>query len=374
MCSSSREPTLKGKTVLQVLPALEAGGVERGTLEIAAALGDAGVRPLVASAGGRMAAQLGTNHIRLPVDTKNPFLLWRNVARLEALIAREKVDLVHARSRAPAWSARTAARRMGVPFVTTFHGTYSARSAAKRAYNRIMTQGDRVIAISDFIAAHVREVYDCPLERLRVVHRGIDPAVFDPTIITPDEKTALRFAWRIPTGAYVALLPGRLTRWKGHAFMIEAMRSLHDRNVVAVFAGAGREAYRQELLELADGLPVRFVGHTDDMPAASAASDVVVSASDKPEAFGRVMAEAGAMGLPVVATNHGGAREIVVDGQTGWLVPPGDAASLADGIRRSLAASGPAFAARARAHVLAHFTLARMCEGTLAVYEELLSR
>ncbi len=319
-----------------------------------------------------MAAELGNHHIRLPVDTKNPFILWRNVAKLEALIAQEKVDLVHARSRAPAWSARAAARHARVPFVTTFHGTYHASSAAKRAYNRIMVRGDRVIAVSDFIAAHMRDIYDCPAGRIRVVYRGVDPAVFDPAIVSPSEKAALRSAWGIPTGAYVVLLPGRLTRLKGHPIMIEAIRRLDDMNVVAVFAGGGREGYRRELRELADGLPVHFANHAANMTATYAASDVVVSASVEPEAFGRVMAEAGAMGLPVVASNHGGAREIILDGETGWLVPPGDADSLADGIRLSLAALGPVFAARARAHVLARFTLAHMCADTLSVYEELL--
>ena len=359
--------------MLQVLPALEAGGVERGTLEIASALRDAGARPLVVSAGGRMAAKLGANHICLPVDTKNPLGLWRNVIRLEALITREKVDLVHARSRAPAWSSRVAARRAGIPFVTTFHGTYGARSAAKRAYNRIMLRGDRIIAVSEFIAAHMRETYDCPPARIRVVHRGIDPAVFNPAVISPHEKTELRTSWGIPAGASVVLLPGRLTRWKGHAILIEALRRLDDASVVAVFAGGTeRQGYRRELQELADGLPVRFIGHADNMTAIYAASDIAVSASIDPEAFGRVITEAGAMGLPVVASSLGAAREILLDGETGWLVPPGDAASLAGGIRLALAATSPAFAARARAHVLAHFTLARMCAGTLAVYEELL--
>ena len=371
MCSAASRGNLEGKTVLQVLPALEAGGVERGTLEIAVALRDAGARALVVSAGGRMAAELGAGHILLPVDTKNPFGLWRNVAKLETLIERVGVDLIHARSRAPAWSARAAARRAGIPFVTTFHGTYGGRSTAKRAYNRIMIRGERVIAVSNFIAAHVGDIYDCPPARIRVVHRGIDPAVFDPAIISPAEKTALRSVWGIPMGARVVLLPGRLTRWKGHTIMIEAMRRLKDTNAVAVFVGTGRAAYRGELQRLADGLPVRFVGHTDDMAATYAASDVVVSASVEPEAFGRVIAEAGAMGLPVVASDHGGAREILLDGETGWLVPPGDASGLADGIRRALATAGTALAVRARAHILARFTLARMCAKTLAVYEEL---
>ncbi len=367
-------PSLRGKTVLQVLPALGAGGVERGTLEIAAALREAGARALVASSGGQMAASLGADHIALSVHTKNPTGLWRNAARLKALIEREGVDLVHARSRAPAWSARSAARRAGVPFVTTFHGAYGARSAAKRAWNRIMVRGDLVIAVSDFIAAHVTEVYRCPPERIRVVHRGIDAASFDPAEVPSRERVALRAAWGVPEGSRVVLLPGRLTRLKGHAVLIEAMRLLDDRTLVAVFAGSdrGRDAYRRELEAQARGLAVRFAGHVEDVAAAYAASDVAVSASVHPESFGRVLAEAGAMGLPVVASDHGGAREIILRGETGWLVPPGDPAALAEGIRSALAAAGPALAERARAHVLARFTLARMCAGTLSVYGELL--
>ena len=371
---SSAETRLRGKTILQVLPALEAGGVERGALEIAPALREAGARALVASSGGRMAADLGADHIRLPVHTKNPVGLWRNAACLEALIARESVDLVHALSRAPAWSARSAARRAGVPFVTTFHGAYGARSAAKRAWNRIMVCGDLVIAVSDFIAAHMQEVYRCPPARIRVVHRGIDAAAFDPAAVPPRERAAVRAAWAVPEGARVVLLPGRLTRLKGHAVLIEAMRLLADQKLVAVFAGSDRDrdAYRRELETQARGLAVRFAGHIDDVAAAYAASDAVVSASVHPESFGLVLAEAGAMGLPVVASDHGGAREIVRQGDTGWLVPPGDPAALAAGIRTALAAAGPALAARARAQVTARFTLARASAGTLSVYEELL--
>ena len=284
------------------------------------------------------------------------------------------MDLVHARSRAPAWSARSAARRAGVPFVTTFHGAYGARSAAKRAWNRIMVRGDLVTAVSDFIAAHMREVYGCPPERIRIVHEGIDAAAFDPTCVPLREKAALRAAWAIPEDMRVVLLPGRLTRLKGHAVLIEAMRLLSDLKLVVVFVGwdRGRDGYRRELEAQARDLPVRFAGHTDDMPTAYAASDVVVSASVQPESFGRVLAEAGAMGHPVVASDHGGAREIVRHGDTGWLVPPDDPAALADGIRNALAAAGPALAERARAHMLARFTRATMCAKTLAVYGELL--
>lgn len=374
MPPSPAEIRIKGKTILQVLPALEAGGVERGTLEIAAALREAGARALIVSSGGRMAAGLGADHISLPVHTKNPLGLWRNAARLKELIEHEGVALVHARSRAPAWSARSAARRARVPFVTTFHGTYGARSAAKRAWNRIMIRGDRVIAVSDFIAAHMCEVYGCAPERIRTVHRGIDAAAFDPSTVPPRERAALRAAWAVPEGARVVLLPGRLTRLKGHGVLIEAMRLLADPELVAVFAGSDRDrdAYRQELEAQARSLPVRFAGHIDDVAAAYAASDVVISASVQPESFGRVLAEAGAMGVPVVASDHGGAREILLHGETGWLVPPGDPAALAGGIRTALAAAGPALAERARGHVLARFTRAAMCAKTLAVYGELL--
>ncbi len=374
MLPSATRSRLAGKTVLQVLPALEAGGVERGALEIAAVLREAGAQALVVSSGGRMAAGLGADHISLPVHTKSPLGMWRNAARLKALIERKGVDLVHARSRAPAWSAWAAARRSGVPFVTTFHGAYGARTAAKRAYNRIMLRGDRVIAVSDFIAAHIGEVYRRSPVHIRVVHRGIDAAAFDPAAVPSRAKTALRAAWGVPENARVVLLPGRLTRLKGHSVLIEALRLLGDPKVVGVFAGSdrGRDAYRQELETQARGLPVRFAGHIDDVATAYAASDVVVSASTAPEAFGRTIAEAGAMGLPCVATDHGGAPEILRRGDTGWLVPPGDPSALADGIRQALAAAGPALAATARAHVLANFTRAHMCEKTLAVYAELL--
>lgn len=374
MTSSRAGNGLEGKTVLQVLPALEAGGAELSTLDISAALRDAGARVLVASSGGRLAAGLGANHVRLPVDTKNPVRLWRNSGRLEALIAREGVSLVHAHSRAPAWSARAAARRAGVPFVTTVHGAYSSGTAAKRAWNRIMARGDRVIAVSDFIAAHVKEIYGCPEACLRMVHQGIDAAVFDPAAVPSRERMVLRAEWAVPEEARVVLLPGRLTRLKGHGVLIEAVRLLADRKLVAVFAGSDRrrDAYRRELEAQARGLPVRFAGHVDDVAAAYTASDVVISASVRPESFGRVLAEAGAMGLPVVSSDLGAAREIVHQGETGWLVPPGNPAALAEAIREALLAAGPALAARARAHVLAHFTRDLMCAKTLAVYRELL--
>ena len=366
--------SLEGKTILQVLPALRAGGAEQNTLEIAAALRDAGARVLVASAGGRMAASLEANHVCLPLDTKNPATLYRNSIRLSTLIAEESIDLVHAHSRAPAWSAYFAARRRGLPFVTTFHGVYGAGNAVKRAYNRIMLCADRVIAPSNFVAEHIRTVYGCLEARIRVVHQGIDTATFDPRAVPADIRIPVHAAWAIADGVRVVLLPGRVSRLKGHAVLIEAMRELADEDLAAVFVGAevGNGAYRRELEALAGNLTVRFVGHRDDMATVYAASDVVVSASVRPESFGRVLAEAGAMGLPAVATDHGGAREILVHGETGWLVPPADPKALAGGIRMALSAAGPALAARARAYVEGRFTRAKTNAATLAVYGELI--
>ena len=283
---------------------------------------------------------------------------------------------MHAHSPAPAWSAWVAARRARIPFVTTCHSIYGADNSVKIAYNRIMTRGDLVIAVSNFAAEHMKAIYDCPSSRIRVVHHGIDAAMFDPSAVPERKKASLRAAWRIREGARVVLLPGRFTHGKGHGVLIEAVRqlTLRDANLVAVFVGSdeGHEAYRRELGEQAHGLPVRFVAHTDDMATAYAVSDVVADPSVRPESFSLVLAEASAMGLPVVSSNIGAAGEILRQGETGWLVPPGNPGALANGIRQALAAAGPALAARARAHVLSCFTRERMWAETLAVYRVLL--
>jgi len=376
---------LRPPVILQVLPSLVTGGVERGTVDVAAAVVAAGGRAVVASQGGPMVRELlraGAEHVELPLQSKNPAVMWRNAGRLAALIEDRGVDLVHARSRAPAWSARAAARRTGRPFVTTFHGTYNAGNALKRRYNAVMASGDRVIAISHFIAGHAARLYDVPEERIRVIHRGVDTARFDPAAVSADRVAALAAEWRLPEAARVVLLPGRLTRWKGQALLIEAMGRLARPGLCCVLVGSdqGRHAYRQELerLAAARGLAeaVRIVGECRDMPAACLLSDMVVSASTDPEGFGRVMAEAGAMGRPVVAAAHGAAPEIVVEGETGLLFVPSDPDSLARAIDRVLALSADersALAARAADRVRACFTNTAMCDKTLAVYAELLT-
>ena len=372
-------------TVLQVLPAMEAGhGVERGTVEIARAIVQAGGRALVASAGGNLEHEITRargEHVTLPLNSKNPWVMYANIKRLANLIREQGVDVVHARSRAPAWSAYFAAQRTGRPFVTTFHGTYAAGNWLKRRYNAIMTRGERVIAISGFIAGHVRRLYGVPVSRLRVIHRGVDVSRFDPAVVSAERVVALAHHWRLPDGFPVVMLPGRLTRWKGQKVFIEAIARLGRRDIRCLLVGAdqGRTAYREELETMIEdrGLAevVRVVDHCDDMPAAYMLTDVVVSASIEPEAFGRVIAEAQALGRPIIASDHGGAREIVVPGETGWLTPSGDAAALAEALDRVLSMGQEArhiLAAKSIANVRQNFSKDAMCSKTLDLYNEVL--
>lgn len=375
----------ESRCVMQILPRLETGGVERGTADIAAALVRAGWKSIVVSAGGPMVREIeraGAVHVTLPVDSKNPLVMRKNVDRIAALIEQHAVDLVHARSRAPAWSAWYAARRTRRPFVTTFHGTYNARNRLKRFYNSIMVRGARVIAISEFIARHVVETYGVPPSLIRVIHRGIDVASFDKNRVSAERVIQLAREWRLPDGVPIIMLPGRLTRWKGQAVLIEAMARLGRRDVCCILIGSdqGRTAYRAELEALirARGLEgvVRVLDHCRDMPAAFMLADVVVHASTDPEAFGRVIAEAQAMGRPVIATNHGAAPEIILPGSTGWLVPPGDPDALAGALAAALAldpAARAALAETAAANIRARFSREQMCAATLAVYGEVLA-
>ncbi len=371
--------------VLQVLPSLVTGGVERGTVEVAQALVEAGWIALVASAGGPMVREItrvGGEHVTLPLDSKNPLVMRANVARLEALVRARGVDIVHARSRAPAWSAHAAAARVGVHFVTTFHGTYNRGwFGLKALYNAVMTKGERVIAISNFIAEHAERVYGLDPARIRVVPRGVDLSRFDPRRISPERIIALAQKWRLPDGFRVVMLPGRLTRWKGQAVLIEALALLgrHDLRCLLVGSDQGRTAYRSELTELirARGLTdvVHIVDECGDMPAAYMLTDVVVSASTDPEAFGRVVVEAQAMGRPVIASDHGAPRETILPGRTGWLTAPGDPRALADALARFLeldATDRAEMAELAQSFVRDNYSRERMCEATLAVYREVL--
>lgn len=370
--------------VLQVLPALGGGGVERGTVEMTQAIVRAGGQALVASAGGRLAKSVeraGGRNVVLKLDSKNPWTIWRNAARLAKVIVDEHVDIVHARSRAPAWSAWLAARRTGAHFVTTYHAPYGENFIGKRKYNSVMAKGELVIAISHYVASQIMASHGTDPRRIRVIHRGVDPAIFDPQSVPPDRMVRLSASWRLPDGRPTIMLPGRLTRWKGQTVMIEALAKMRRRDACCVLVGAdqGRNKFVAELVGLAErlgvGERVRIVGHCDDMPAALMLSDVVVSASTDPEGFGRVVIEAQAMARPVVVTGHGGAAETVEHGVTGLLVPPGDADALAAMLDAALDLSEDdrvALGARARANVARHYTVAAMQAATIDVYREVL--
>jgi glycosyltransferase involved in cell wall biosynthesis len=370
--------------IMQVLPALVTGGVERGAVDVAAATVKAGWRSIVVSEGGPMVREVeraGATHVTLPVASKNPFTMRRNVTRLAEVIRQTGTDIVHARSRAPAWSARAAARRERVAFMTTFHGTYNFGNPFKRYYNSIMAKGARVIAISEFIGRHLSQTYHVPSTLVRVIHRGIDIAKFDPARVSVERQVKLATEWRLPDGLPVIMLPGRLTRWKGQTLLIDAVAKLGRRDIVLLFVGSdqGRTAYRAELEKRvrARGLEgiARIVDHCADMPAAYMLADVVVSASTDPEAFGRVVAEAQAMGRPVVAPAHGAAPEILIEGETGWTFISGRVDALAEALRSALAldaAGRKLLSETAIDHVRVSFTKERMCQATLDVYEELL--
>ncbi|MBT5239141.1 MAG: glycosyltransferase family 4 protein [Rhodospirillaceae bacterium] len=367
------------------------GGVERGTIEVAEALTAAGWRSLVASQGGphvRELVRVGAEHITLPLASKSPRVIRQNAAALSDLITHRSVSLVHARSRAPAWSAFVAANRTNTPFVTTFHGVYGLGPfGLKKLYNRVMARGEPVIAISKFIADHLIREYGVDESRLRLIPRGVDLSVFDPDTVSSARMVRLATEWRLPDDGPVIMLPGRLTSWKGQGLLIDALSvlkksgRLHDGlRCLMVGPGSRGSSYRQRVeTKLAStGLDghVQIIEDCRDIVAAYMMTDVIVSASTRPEAFGRIVAEGQAMGRPVVAPAHGAAPEILLPGVTGWLFTPGDAPSLAGALEQALgvpAERRDELAAQARSHIAEHFDRDMMTSATLAVYEDLVS-
>jgi glycosyltransferase involved in cell wall biosynthesis len=373
--------------LLQVIPALDTGGAEQTTLDVARAVVEAGGRAVVASEGGRMAAELerrGAKLVRMPLDTKNPLVIRANTGRLERLIRDERVSLVHVRSRAPAFSAFAAARRANAPAIATYHGLYASGNPLKRWYNSVMTRGVVTIANSDFTRDHIIAEHGLAPDRVISIPRGIDLARFDPGAVSSERIAALEATYGKGRGRTRFLLAGRLTRWKGQVLALEAAEQLLDAGrsdfaLIMVGDDQGRTAYRQTLTQniLNRGVVghVLVAGHCDDMPAAYLATDVALAPSLEPEAFGRTAVEPQAMGRPVIAADHGGQRETVVDGETGWLVPPGDADALARAMIEAMDA-GPAqraiMGAAGRARTGRLYSVAAMCEATLNVYAEVL--
>ena len=328
---------------------------------------------------------IGAEHIFGEANSKHPWTVFvYNPAKLAKLIVQEKVDIVHARSRAPAWSALLAARRTKTSFVTTYHGIYNAKSGIKRWYNSVMARGDLVIANSGYTRDHILTEHKIAADKIEVIYRGVDVDNFDPQAVSNKDKEALAGQWGIELQSPRprAILPARLTAWKGQKVMLEALGILKRGGVeidcLMVGDPQGRDAYRAELshdirrLGL-DGR-VHLVGHCSDMPAALSLADFAVTPSTEPEAFGRTAAEAQAMGLPVIASDLGGARETVEDGVTGFLSPAGDGKALADCIGRLLALSPAEKAAMGAAgakRVRSLFTTRALQLATAALYQRL---
>ena len=376
-------------TVMQVVPRLDTGGVERGTLEMTEAIVAAGGRALVATSGGEQAlrvTKLGGELVLMDLETKNPINIWVNARRIAGIAAEQKVNVLHARSRAPAWSAYMAAQKTGTAFVTTYHGSYRENFPGKRWYNSVMSRGEPVIAVSEFIRDLISTRHGLGEDRIRVIPRGADIAVFSEEMVGNERTIKLAESWGILDDPRpVIMMPGRLTRWKGAenlidaAALLKAMRGTADFLILIVGDGDPKFTRSLDNQIYAKGVVdcVHRVGSCSDMAAAYKLAAVVISASIEPEAFGRVVVEAQAMGRPVIATDHGGARETVGEGATGWLYTPGESVELAEKIHQALdmdvsERAHMGLAARARIH--ARFTISAMQRATLQVYEEAAGR
>jgi glycosyltransferase involved in cell wall biosynthesis len=380
-------------TVLQVIPRMQAGGAELGCLQIAEALVGAGHRALVASEGGRMVPALeaaGARHIALPLASKNPLRLWRNAQALAAIVRRERVDILHARSRAPAWSALGAARSTGVPLVTTYHSEYSERGRIKRLYNSVMVRGEKVIAVSDHMAALIAARYGTDPGRIAVIHRAVDLGRFDPATVTPERVARMRQLLGLESAPAVVLLAGRITRRKAQAHLVEAAGLLERQGVegfTCVFAGEiEKRDYMAEIEARVRALGlearVRFPGNLADMPAAYLLADASLNISEA-EGLPRVALESQAMGVPVIVSDTGPGREAALTepdvppgAATGLRVPFGHPEALAEALGALLSWSAErrkAMGARGAAYVRERFALDRMRRATLEVYEQVLA-
>lgn len=372
--------------VLQVLPELGQGGVELGTIEIASELQKRGIENYVASEGGRMEYNLErikVKHFTLPLKTKNIFKMYLNSLRLAKIIKKYGITIVHARSRAPAWSAYWAAKRCGVHFMTTFHGTYGLGPwGIKKFYNKIMTYGERVIAISNHIKQHILKNYKTDESKIRLIHRCVNMENFNVETTSAERMIKYLEDNHIPEDKPIVTLIGRLTNWKGQKLLIEALHLIDNEDFFCVIIGddQGRKKYSSELRKMIANYNMTdrflFIRNVKDIPAAMMVSDVVLSTSIEPEAFGRIAIEGQAMGRVVVASNIGGSVETVIDGVTGRLYESTSAQALSEAIEWALhlsTAEREKIGAAGIKNVKEHFTKQIMCDKTIAVYKELIN-
>ncbi len=378
--------------VLQVIPKLGYGGAETGCYDIAHYLPENNCKSFIVTSGGELLKFVDRKKVkifRLPVQSKNPLLILINAFILIGIILVYNISLVHARSRAPAWSCLLATKITGRKFVTTFHGTYNFKSNIKKIYNSVMTRADLIIAGSNFIFSHIKKNYSKYLnekKKLMVIFRGINVDYFDPTTkIEIDEKKLLK-KWDIEKDKKIILLPGRLTSWKGQEVFIEAVNlvniELGYESFYAVILGSdqGRDLYKKKLIRLSEqyrlSKQIRFIDHCKDMALAYKVSDIIVSASTEPEAFGRVAVEAQSMEKPIIASNIGGSNETIIDEKTGFLYEAGNAKSLSNKILRTLNMDETLLKSignEGRKNIVQKFNVEKMCFSTYSEYKRLLN-
>lgn len=372
--------------ILQVLPELETGGVETGTIEIACELQKRGIKNFVASQGGRMVHELekaGIPHLTLPLKSKNIFTMRHNAEKLAQYIKENGINIVHARSRAPAWSAYWAAKAANVHYMTTFHGTYGLGPCGiKKLYNRVMTYGEKIIAISNHIKNHILQNYKADEKNIRLIHRCADIEKFAPAAVTPERMINKIKEYHIAEDKPVLLLPGRITHWKGQHLLLKALHLMKNKDYYCIITGdaQGRDKYLNSLKELARKYKlenrVGFFGRYSDVPALMMVSDVILSTAIEPEAFGRISVEGQAMGKIVVASDIGGSLDTIQDGITGKFFKSGDSQSLADALDWALTLNDKEkqkISAAAIKNVREHFTKQIMCDKTIDVYREVVN-
>ena len=372
------------KTIMQVLPSLKQGGVEVGTIEIATALQKEQIPNIVVSSGGPMVEMLkkiGVEHITLPVETKNPIKIWLNSKRLAKIAQEKNVGLMHVRSRAPAWSVWLASRQTKIPFIASYHGIYGIKPALKKLYNRVMLKGVCTIAVSDYVKQHLMSIYQYPQDKIHVIPRGADLNRFNPERITQESLDAFSKENQIPTDKPIITMVARLSKPKGQMELLQALTQMKHKEITCLLVGGkATPKYQEELNSLIKALPeetnLKIVSVSGDkMPLVYALSNIVVSASLIPEAFGRTIAEANAMNRIVVAFNHGGPTETIIDGQTGFLTPVGDISALANALDKVLdmnPSDKKEMELAARRNTENNFSVQTMCEKTLNLYKELL--
>jgi len=378
--------------VLQVIPKLGYGGAETGCYDIAHYLSENNCGSFIVTSGGELLKFVDKKKvkvIRLPVHSKNPLLILFNSLVLVGVILLNDISIVHARSRAPAWSCFLATMITGRKFVTTFHGTYNFNNNLKKFYNSVMVRSNLIIAGSNFIFSHIKDNYSKYLDvkkRLLVIFRGINVDYFDPTTkLESDEKKLLK-KWEIEKDKKIILLPGRLTAWKGQEIFIEAINlvniELGYEAFYSIILGShqGRDMYKKKLIRLTEqyrmNKQVRFIDHCKDMALAYKVSDIVVSASIEPEAFGRVAVEAQSMEKPLIASDIGGSNETVVDEKTGFLFESGNAKSLSQKILKVLnldETSLKSVGVEGRKNIIKKFNVEKMCFSTYSEYKRIIN-